>query len=182
MKPPAERAAIAAACLLGALFLVGATYGRVPSARSERPGSLSAVSFHGGKTAGTRDVDAGCRGDACHDPYPHRKDRTNAPFLNMHRGFAECLACHGKEAEKEWIARTRPEGKGTWLGFSREAPKGNPHEGLGTAAACRKCHSESGREILRAKGMSGLTSGFANPISLRMIEGGARRWAPGEQR
>jgi len=103
-------------------------------------------------------------------------------FRNMHQGVMDCLACHAREAEKRWVGRQRPDGKGLKLGTSMKESKSNPHVELGQAASCRKCHSEKGRELLREKGMHELPPGYANPIILRMIEGGPRRWAPAELR
>lgn len=180
MNPWIERATIAAAYLFAAVYLVGAGRLGMPEARRTKPVTGPAAYFHGGKTAGTPVLDTGCQSPECHEAYPHKKDRTESAFRNMHQNLADCLACHGKEPEKRWVGGVS--GESRKLRYSREASAGNPHADLGQAAPCRKCHSEPGRERLRERGMAFLPPGHADPIALRMVEGGPKRWAPADLR
>ncbi len=173
-----EKTTIAVGYLVAAILFVGGTGIRLPEVRQKEPGVRPAAYFHGGKTARGQVPDTDCQSRGCHEAYPHEKDRTESVFRNMHQNSMDCLACHGREAEKRWVGEQRPDRKGLKLGTSRKDSKGNPHVELGQAASCRKCHSEKGRELLREKGMHDLPPGYADPIVLRMIEGGPKRWAP----
>jgi hypothetical protein len=162
------------------VYLIGAADVDIPGFRATEPVPGRATTFHGGKTATPLAPDPGCQSPSCHEAYPHRKDRTEAAFRNMHLEFAECLSCHGKEPESHW--KGEPGGKSPKIRYAREAATENPHADIVQAATCRKCHSESGRQRLREKGMTGLPPGHADPIALRMLEGGPKRWAPADIR
>jgi hypothetical protein len=180
LNPWVERTTIAASFLFTAVYLIGAAGVDIPgSGRTQAvPGPVAA--FHGGKATSAQVPDPGCQSPSCHEAYPHKKDRAESAFRNMHQEFAECLACHGKEPENRWFGDPRE--KGGKIRYARGETKGNPHVDLGQAATCRKCHSESGRGRLREKGMAGIPPGHADPIALRMLEGGSKRWAPADLR
>jgi len=177
-----EKTTIAVGYLVAAILFVGGTGIRPPETRQKEPGVRQEAYFHGGKTARGNVADPDCQSRGCHETYPHEKDKTESVFRNMHQRRMDCLACHGKEAEKIWVGEQRPDGDGMKLGVSRKVSKGNPHVELGQAASCRKCHSEKGRDLLREKGMHELSPGYADPIVLRMIEGGSKRWVPADLR
>ncbi len=145
--------------------------------------------YHSGKVPVPSVEKRGCRAHECHSGLPHAKVRTQAAFLNMHVGFIDCLACHGKDARKSWVttppaADTKGGVSGSpgarWKIASAETavPREKMHEQLGLALACRACHSEDGLREFAAKGIKGLSGGFANPVPLRMIEEGGKRWIP----
>ena len=173
---------LAAALLLAAAFLssvVGWKAGAGKGSGAAAPGNPY---FHAGKAASAGTADPACQASGCHAAFPHGKDPGTAPFRNLHQGAVRCLACHGQEAQRGW---TVLEGRGEKLGYSPPGGKGpgtDPHALIGPPLACRKCHSESGRSELAGKGMKGLPQGFANPIALRMMEEGARRWVPDTMR
>lgn len=170
----------AGAVLLAALFLLGVQDVHPRKAGGE--GGQAGAVFHSASPESPEFRDPVCQAAACHDPFPHRKNRGQAAFLNMHRPYADCLACHGKDAKALWSAKGESgSGKGK-VGYSSDGRGTERHEGMGPAVACRSCHSAEGRQVLMTKGMSGLPSGFADPLALRMIEGGARSWTPADLR
>ena len=142
-------------------------------------GSAGAASFHGGKGSTSLDRDPACSAKECHTPSPHRKTGPSSAFLNMHESVVSCLACHGRDPERHWSARKMelvyspvPEvGKG-----------GRRHDANGPPAPCGRCHSVEGRRAITAAGVNGLHEGFEDPIALRMIEGGGRKWVPDDMR
>ncbi len=170
----------AGAVLLAALFLLGVLGVRFGG--SGGTGGRPGTAFHAASPGPTESVNPVCQAAACHDPYPHRADRGRAAFLNMHLRYADCLACHGKEARERWTAIGRGGGDRAKLGYSPAVTGSVRHEGLGPSVACRSCHSEEGRRFLASKGVSALPPGFADPLALRMIEGGARSWTPADLR
>jgi len=180
MNPWAERSAAAAAVLLSAVYLIVAAGIELPGSPGTDRVSGQASAYHGGKSVPSNDPDPVCQSAGCHDPFPHRKDRMESAFRNMHQGIADCLSCHGKDQENRWIVE--PAGKGRRIRYDRETSAGEPHAALGQAIACRKCHSGPGLERFRGKGMTTLPASHADPIALRMIEGGPKRWAPADLR
>lgn len=135
--------------------------------------------YHGGKGSPALKGDPACSSRECHTPSPHRKPVPSSAFLNMHGSVVSCLGCHGRDPERRWSA-----GKGAGniafpLGYSPvpEADEaGRRHGANAPPAACRRCHSAEGRRTISAAGVKGLHDGFEEPIVLRMIEGGGRKW------
>lgn len=147
--------------------------GRGPDAR--------AASFHGGKRTSSGEEAAPCVSPACHGSSPHRRTVRASAFLNMHVTVVSCLGCHGADRERRW----RPAGKegigGSLLAYSQVPVPGTGdrrHEANGPPASCRSCHSVEGRRAIAAAGVKGIHEGFEDPISLRMIEEGGRKWLP----
>ncbi|RJP24150.1 MAG: hypothetical protein C4529_02995 [Deltaproteobacteria bacterium] len=137
------------------------------------------VSFHGGKNPRQMNPDSSCSAPECHASSPHRKTGPSSAFLNMHRSFVSCLGCHGRDPERHWGVR------GTELVYSPvpdAGVKGRRHDANGPPAACRRCHSTEGRRAIAAAGVKDLHDGFEEPIVLRMIEGGGRKWLPDDMR
>lgn len=158
-------------------------YSSLQGGRLSRTGSESAgtASFHGGKGTISTKEDAACFGQRCHAPSPHRKPNPASAFLNMHESFVACLGCHGRELERRWAPGEAAGGGSRMLSYSPvpEAGKGGRrHDANGPPASCRRCHSAEGRRSITAAGMKGLLEGFEEPIVLRMIEGGGRKWLP----
>lgn len=177
MNPWAARATTAIAVFLAAVYLIAATGTDFPRTVETEPVSGGAAGYHGGKYGAQGSLDPVCQSKGCHDAYPHRKDRAESAFRNMHQEFADCLSCHGKEPETRWSGD--PPGRGRRIRYDREATRGNdPHADLGRAIGCRKCHSESGIAQLKEKGMTKLPADQSDPVALRMLEGGPKRWAP----
>ncbi len=144
-------------------------------------GSAGAAFYHGGKKTPSEKRDPACSTTECHASSPHRKAGPESAFLNMHESVVSCLGCHGRDPERRW---NTPEKAGE--GVSRLAyspvpeagPGGRRHAANGPPAACRRCHSMEGRRAIAAAGVKGLPDGFEEPIALRMIEGGGRKWLP----
>lgn len=174
-----ERISLGAAVLFAALYLAGAAGLHIPGSGRTQPVPGQGA-FHGGKSGSAHVPDPGCQSPSCHVACPHGKDSTESAFLNMHQEFAECLACHGKEPETRLFGEST--GNSWRIRYKRETVKGNPHVDLGQAATCRKCHSEQGKVRLQEKGMAGLRPGYSDPIALKMLEGGPKRWAPADLR
>jgi len=173
-----EGALSLAAVILAGTFLFGAA-GVVPgtiSGRNETP--FESTSYHGGKTETAPPSDGACQAPGCHDGYPHRKGTSVAVFRNMHLRRVDCLSCHGKEADRRWAVSGAPKDPSWRVRYPSDGRRSGPHAGMGPAMACRGCHSENGRAVLLERGVKELPSGFANPIALRMLEEGARRWDP----
>jgi hypothetical protein len=105
-----------------------------------------------------------------------------AAFLNMHEGYVECLACHGKEVENRWTVSPQGAGRKGLLAYSPAERPGVPHDALGAPAPCERCHSEAGRERLVAAGWKDIPQGFAAPIPMRMLREGGRKWVPDDIR
>jgi hypothetical protein len=144
--------------------------------------------FHAGKTLPGGRTDPSCQSDSCHADHPHERNAILSAFRNMHVLFIDCLSCHGAEFRNRWVAAGPLTGGDTGSSDSRvriryTVPKGengrNGHHALLVSPIpCRECHSDSGRVTLLARGAAELPAGFANPISLRMIEEGAKSWIP----
>ncbi len=196
MRGAAEWALGVAAAVLTGAFLSAAAGGilRTPGIAAGAAGG--GPYFHGGKTSAPQGADPGCGSADCHPGAPHAKDRSYAPFRNMHVRFVGCLVCHGRGSRGSWIvaaaglARKPNPGDG---GFLRErwtiaaaaaAGKGREqmHALMGAALSCRACHSEEGSRDIAAKGGRNLPTGFDNPVALRMIEEGAKQWIPDTMR
>lgn len=180
--------AVLAVGLAGA-FLAGAIGGGAAgdASRADRH-------FHAGKTP-PQAREGGCRSGECHGVAPHARELTLAAFRNMHVGFVDCMACHGRNARGSWSAKPpaqapkRAAGAGTtarerWrLAGPAAGGEGKAmHERLGAALACRACHSEEGARDIAAAGIRELPAGFANPLAAKMIEEGARQWIPDTMR
>jgi hypothetical protein len=148
-------------------------------------GSAGATSFHGGKGSALVKRDPACSSQDCHTPSPHRKPVPSSAFLNMHETVVSCLACHGRDPERRWGAGETAAEAGFRLVYS-PVPEvgrgGRRHDANGTPAACRHCHSAEGRRAIAAAGVKGLHDRFEEPIVLRMIEGGGRKWRPDDMR
>ena len=142
-------------------------------------GSAREASFHGGKNPRSMEPDPSCSAAECHASSPHRKTGPLSAFLNMHQSIVSCLGCHGRDLERHWGAR------GTELVYSPlpdAGVGGRRHGANGPPAACRRCHSMEGKRAITAAGVNGLHDGFEEPIVVRMIEGGGRKWLPDDMR
>ena len=129
--------------------------------------------------------DPACSVQACHPPFQHRKAGSSSAFLNMHETIVSCLGCHGRDPERRWGAGKTAGETAFRLEYS-PVPEvgggGRRHGANGPPAACRRCHSTEGRRAIAAAGVKGLHEGFEEPIVLRMIEGGGRKWLPDDMR
>jgi hypothetical protein len=170
-----------AALLLAALLLPDLTRTVLPGITHRFPEAHAVPQYHGGKTYSPPSLETSCQSDKCHAEYPHKKDRTISVFCNMHQSFTDCLSCHGREAGKRLELKSIKEGKGWKISYAADV-KEDPHAGLGSDRSCRKCHSEAGMRMLLALHIPELSRGFADPIALRMIEGGSRQWVPADLR
>lgn len=181
MNPWTVRTITASAYVLAAIFLIGAV--GIDLSWDGKYGTLDGrtAGFHGGKSGAQGSPDPACQSKGCHDPFPHRKNRTESAFRNMHQEFSDCLSCHGTDPEKHWVGD--PPGRGRRIRYEHEPTKGSgPHAPLGQAIGCRKCHSETGLARLREKGMTRLSADRVDPVAIRMLEGGPMRWAPPDLR
>jgi hypothetical protein len=179
-----------AAFLVTALLFTAAIPWDVPAGK--RADVRGSDYFHGGKTLPGGRKDPSCQSEACHVDNPHEKNATLSAFRNMHVQFTDCLSCHGANSPNRWILTSPIVGGDPGLSDRRvriryTVPTGkNGREGhhalLVPPISCRECHSDSGRATLSAGGVTGLPAGFANPISLRMIEEGAKSWIPPDMR
>lgn len=173
----AEKALYLAGIVLTAIFMAGVAGWNLRTGSGGSSYTQPQRYFHGGKSADVSPADSRCLSKDCHAAYPHGNGAV-APFRNMHVGFIDCLACHLGKKERGWrIVRDR---KGTrWEIRSEETAGGNdPHAGLQSPWDCRDCHSGEGRKRLEAGGARDLPGGFHDPIALRMMEGGPRKWVP----
>lgn len=179
MRGPAENALRACAAALAAIFFYGAAAELVRPQRGPADGrGAEGAAFHSGKGAQSPAPDPACQARGCHPPSPHRKDAATAAFLNMHGSSVECFACHGRDA---WSRIGAAEGAGAPGRTIRcPLPPGTvePHTVLGKPTPCRGCHSEEGVGRLAARGVGGFGPGFRDPMPLRMIERGTKRWDP----
>lgn len=176
MRGSLEKGLVAAAMVLALIDLGGATGWRfllAPSGGKERGSRY----YHEGKSLKAPSPDPKCQSAGCHGVDPHGKDITVSAFLNMHAGYAECLSCHGKDAVSHWEGKDAGDGKKWKVRYASKEGIG-PHALKGPPVGCRGCHSENGRDALRAKGVKDLGGSFAAPIVLRMIEEGGKRWVP----
>lgn len=131
--------------------------------------------YHSGKEPFAVEAADTCRSAKCHPGLPHRKGGAPAAFRNMHLKTADCLSCHGREPERFWEGRR--EG-GRWkLRYAGSPGGGGKHDALGTPMSCRRCHSADGGRRLAGRGMKDLPTSFEDPVSLRMMESGARQWS-----
>jgi hypothetical protein len=148
-------------------------------------GSAGAASFHGGKGSASLKRDPACSAKECHPTSPHRKPAPSSAFLNMHETFVSCLGCHGRDPERRWGAGETAGDRAFRLVYSPvpEAGRGGRrHDANGPPTECRRCHSVEGRRAIAAAGVKGLHDRFEEPIVLRMIEGGGRKWLPDDMR
>jgi len=170
------------AALLAVLFyasLRGWSFTRVGS------GPAGTVSFHGGKGSVSSKRDPACSAPECHPRSPHRKPVPTSAFLNMHASAVSCLGCHGRDPERRW-GPGKTEAGGDFRLVYTPIPEngrgGRRHDANGPPAACRRCHSKEGRQAIAASGVKGIHEAFEEPIVLRMIEGGGRKWLPDDMR
>lgn len=191
MRHAAERALGLAAVVLTAAFLWAVAGGGPWAPGAGSPTKAGTGYFHGGKASPPVVEDAACGSAGCHAGTPHAKDRTYAPFRNMHGRFVGCLVCHGKDSRGTWIvappAAASTPGAGDdgllrkrWT-IATAAPavgRDKAHTVLGVALSCRACHSGEGSREISAKGGKELPGGFDDPVALRMIEKGAKQWIP----
>lgn len=180
MRGFAEKALLLAGFAVTAIFLAGVSGWNLPRGSGNTALAQSKRYFHGGKSADESPAESRCLSKDCHVAYPHAKAPV-AAFRNMHVGFVDCLACHrGKDAE--WrVARDR--GETRWEIRSEGIAGGkDPHAGLQDPTDCRDCHSGEGRKRIEAGGARNLPGGFHDPIALRMMEGGSRKWVPTDLR
>lgn len=170
-------AMLLASALVSLVFLAGSVgTPRVgPDVRSA--GKSTPVALYHARPDGRTVTDARCQSGKCHPPSPHERGGAEAAFRNFHGGFAECLVCHGNGTEVGWAATKDPSGR---LVLASDTPvsQGNPHERLVPPTRCRGCHSESGMNMLVARGIKEFPKGFENPMALRMIEERRNRWLP----
>jgi hypothetical protein len=141
--------------------------------------------FHEGKRQLSARGDAACSSPTCHAPSPHRKPGPVSAFLNMHESSVSCLACHGRDPEVRWGPGEAPAGtplRLVYLPLPAPGEGGRRHGANGPPAPCRRCHSTEGRTAIAASGVKLLLEGFKDPIALRMIEGGGRKWLPDDIR
>lgn len=188
------------ALALVAVILTGAFLSAASGARGWIPRGGSATArddryFHAGKTAAISVEARGCRATGCHVGMPHAKDRTQAAFRNMHVGFIDCLACHGRDSRKSWVFEPpapAPKQGGGDRSYPRKrwkiavpmpgTDRERMHALIGPALSCRKCHSDAGHREMTGNGIRDLPPGFVNPVALRMIEEGAKQWIPDTMR
>lgn len=148
-------------------------------------GSAGAAYFHGGKGSVSLKRDPACSAQGCHASSPHRKPVPSSAFLNMHGTAVSCLGCHGRDPERRWGAGETAGEAAFRLVYSPVPDAGGGgrrHDANGPPAACRRCHSTEGRRAIAAAGVKGLREAFEEPIALRMIEGGGRKWLPEDMR
>lgn len=193
MTRSAEWGLALAAIVLTAAFAAGVSGWGPAVFRGSVPAAATDRYYHAGKIPADRFGSDGCSAPGCHQRIPHTKVPARAAFCNMHLRFVDCLACHGKDARKTWVAE--PPGGGPMAGIggrlrrpwriAAPAPavaRDKIHGLIGPALSCRACHSEEGLREIAAKGIRDLPSGFANPVALRMIEEGAKQWIPDTMR
>ena len=111
---------------------------------------------------------------------PHRKPIPASAFLNMHESFVSLPRVPWTGAGTSMGSGKRREGAfaACLLSGSGCGQGGRRHDANGPPASCRRCHSAEGRRSITAAGLKGLLEGFEEPIVLRMIEGGGRKWLP----
>lgn len=151
----------------------------VPNPAGGGGGDARQGHYHPGKTAQVFRDSAGCVSPGCHVPSPHRRQSSHAAFRNLHARHADCLVCHASGGTARVAAARGESGRGE-LRFRGAAPPIRPdgHPVLGQPPGCRGCHSDAGARMLKGAGLDALPSGFADPIALKMLEGGARSWNP----
>lgn len=176
MTRMAERLCVLAAVGISACFLAGvAGYGH-PSA-GHRISPTVAGYFHEGKPVPSEIRDSACRTETCHGGYPHVQGPESA-FRNMHVEFIECPVCHGPEGDTMWTSDPEPGGRWILRPGRRTEESRDPHHAFGPPVRCRDCHSERGRNRIERGMEQTLKGGFDDPVALRMLEEGSRKWIP----
>lgn len=171
-----ERTLSLAAIAVAVCFLAGVAGWRLPVPGGRISSGSATGYFHEGKPAGAGMRDSSCRTEKCHGAYPHGKGLESA-FRNMHAEFVDCPVCHGREGKAEWSVEAG--GGDRWRIRSGTPPAaGDPHASFGTPVRCRECHSQAGRERIERGGTRKLQGTFNDPIALRMLEEGSRKWMP----
>lgn len=179
MKGTAENALRACAVALAAIFFYGAAAELVVPQRGPAEGRRAeGAAFHAGKAVQSPAPDPACQARGCHPSSPHRKDEATAAFLNMHGAAVECFVCHGRDAWSRMGAPAGDAAAGRRIRCPLPPGTVEPHTVLGKPTSCRGCHSDEGIGRLAARGVAGFGPGFADPVPLRMIERGAKRWDP----
>jgi len=167
--------------ILSAIAVVGCFLAGIVGWRSSPGGEAPRLAgegsyYHQGKTAAAGLPDPGCKSDACHGIYPHEKG-PEAAFRNLHAPFVECRVCHGTNGLAAWRVDRNPDGR--WrLRNENVSGGGDPHRAFGPAVRCRVCHSEPGESLIGKMGDGALPRTFRNPVALRMLEEGSRKWIP----
>jgi len=166
---------LAAVAVVGCFFAGVAGWGfslRVGDPRSAGDASY----YHQGKTEPAAIPDPGCKSGDCHGIYPHERG-PEASFRNLHAPFVECRVCHGAVGSAAWrVDRNRD---GHWRLRNESVPgEGDPHRVFGPAVRCRGCHSDTGEDSIEKMGGGALPGTFRNPVALRMLEEGSRKWIP----
>ncbi len=151
----------------------------MPPNRTLASGEDEGRYYHIGKTPRTPSGEGECIGPGCHDGAAHKREANLAAFRNMHSTYVDCLVCHAPDGMDRFEGRQSGKGH-LHLGYKgRTTPGGSKgHPSLGPPAGCRRCHSESAAKSFKERGVPSLPSNFADPIALRMHEGGARKWNP----
>ena len=185
-KPERERVSRRAGILFPflAVLVTVLFYASLQGWRFTRIGAVSAgaASFHGGKGSVSLKRDPACSAQECHTPSPHRKPVPWSAFLNMHETVVSCLGCHGRDPERRWGAGKR-QGKALSGSPTRRFPRW-AGGGDTTQTVLRRragVATRGGPEGDRRGRREGLHEAF-EPIVLRMIEGGGRKWLPDDMR
>jgi len=171
----AERLLSLAAIAIAACYLAGIAGWRSPGP-GRRISSATAGYFHEGKSGDSGIRDPSCQTETCHSAYPHERG-PESTFRNMHVGFIECQVCHGKAGAAAW--QIEAGGGDRWIirAGTRQAG-GDPHTAFGPSVRCRECHSERGRKRIESGSNRKLHGTFHDPVALRMMEEGSRKWVP----
>jgi len=176
MTRRAERLLSLAAIGIAASLLVGIAGWRFPSSGERISSDAATRYFHDGKQARDAIHDSRCQTEKCHSVYPHNGG-PESTFRNMHVEFVECPACHGREGQPMW--KTGRGAGDRWIiraGLPQKS--GDPHPAFGPPVRCRGCHSEAGRKRIERGSARKLQGTFNEPVALRMLEEGSRKWVP----
>lgn len=166
---------LAAIAVIGCFLEGVAGWGSSPGGEKSRLAGEASY-YHQGKTEAAGLPDPGCKSDDCHGIYPHERG-PEAAFRNLHVSFVECRVCHGTNGSAAWRVDRNPDGR--WRLRNESLPgEGDPHRAFGPGVRCRGCHSDTGEDLIEKMGGGALPGTFRNPVALRMLEEGSRKWIP----
>lgn len=176
-----RRVADLLAVILAVAIFVLIARGAVPGISSGPlvPATDDGSYYHPGKNRRTLTDRQACIAEGCHGDAPHKRDKALAPFRNLHAIYVACPVCHAPDGSTRFTGSRDGNGR-VHLRYTGSVPATGPkgHPPLGNPGGCRRCHSEPGMRSLKEHGLSTLPPGYADPIALRMHEGGARQWNP----
>lgn len=131
------------------------------------------VEYYHEKSDDPGPLTTGCSSSECHPKYPHERNGSYSPFMNMHSIDFGCLVCHSvpgmNVAAVTGGERTRLE----VVGMDKTI---DYHKRFTKTLRCRQCHSASGEKMFEGIIDRDLPQSFVKPYPLKMLEEGSKKW------